>query len=45
MHLGAAAAPGGKTTMLAQLMGDRGTVVALDRTQNKVRRVCCAEQL
>lgn len=30
------AAPGGKATMLAQLMGDTGQVVALDRTQAKV---------
>ena len=30
------AAPGGKTTMLAQLMGDRGEVVALDRSHAKV---------
>ncbi|KAJ9529865.1 hypothetical protein QJQ45_022265, partial [Haematococcus lacustris] len=29
------AAPGGKATLLAQLMGDQGTVVALDRTQAK----------
>lgn len=31
------AAPGGKVTLLAQLMGGQGTVVALDRTQPKVR--------
>jgi 16S rRNA C967 or C1407 C5-methylase (RsmB/RsmF family) len=29
-------APGGKTTALAQLMGDQGEVVALDRTETKV---------
>ena len=29
-------APGGKTTALAQLMGDQGEVVALDRTEAKV---------
>ena len=31
------AAPGGKTTALAQLMGDRGEVIALDRSHRKVR--------
>lgn len=31
------AAPGGKTTMLAQIMGDRGEVIALDRSHAKVR--------
>ena len=31
------AAPGGKTTALAQLMGDRGEVVALDRSHRKVQ--------
>ncbi len=31
------AAPGGKTTALAQLMGDRGEVVALDRSHRKAR--------
>ena len=31
------AAPGGKATMLAQLMGDKGSVVALDRSFAKVR--------
>jgi 16S rRNA C967 or C1407 C5-methylase (RsmB/RsmF family) len=30
------AAPGGKTTMMAQLMEDRGEVIALDRTHAKV---------
>jgi hypothetical protein len=31
------AAPGGKTTLIAQLMGDSGEVVALDRSHAKVR--------
>ena len=31
------AAPGGKTTMLAQIMGDSGEVIALDRSHAKVR--------
>ncbi len=31
------AAPGGKTTLVAQLMGDSGEVVALDRSHAKVR--------
>ena len=31
------AAPGGKTTALAQLMGDAGEVIALDRSHRKVR--------
>lgn len=30
------AAPGGKATALAQLMGDTGTLVALERSANKV---------
>lgn len=30
------AAPGGKTTLLAQIMGGRGKVTALDRTHAKV---------
>ncbi|GAB4301020.1 MAG: 16S rRNA (cytosine(967)-C(5))-methyltransferase RsmB [Desulfuromonadia bacterium] len=33
--LDACAAPGGKTTMIAELMGDRGRVVALDRHPRK----------
>ncbi|KAI8472058.1 MAG: S-adenosyl-L-methionine-dependent methyltransferase [Monoraphidium minutum] len=33
------ASPGGKTTMLAQLMGDAGRVIALDRTKSKVEAV------
>lgn len=31
------AAPGGKTTGIATLMGDKGEVIALDRSHNKVR--------
>ena len=31
------AAPGGKTTALAQLMGDTGEVIALDRSHRKAR--------
>jgi hypothetical protein len=30
------AAPGGKTTLLAQLMGDEGLLVAVDRSHSKV---------
>lgn len=30
------AAPGGKTTAIAQQMSDRGEVIALDRTHTKV---------
>lgn len=37
------AAPGGKTTALAQLMGDCGKVVALDRSHTKVRPQCVAK--
>ncbi|GAX83364.1 hypothetical protein CEUSTIGMA_g10789.t1 [Chlamydomonas eustigma] len=33
------AAPGGKTTMMAQLMQDRGEVIALDRTHAKVTEI------
>lgn len=32
------AAPGGKTTAIAQLMENRGEVIALDRTHCKVSR-------
>lgn len=37
------ASPGGKTTLLAQLMGDAGEVFALDRTHSKaddIRKLC-----
>lgn len=30
------AAPGGKTTALAQIMGDSGEIIALDRSHSKV---------
>lgn len=30
------AAPGGKTTALAQVMGDTGIIIALERSANKV---------
>ncbi|TPX67260.1 hypothetical protein SpCBS45565_g03904 [Spizellomyces sp. 'palustris'] len=33
------AAPGGKTTHLAALMGDQGTIIALDRSHQKVDRL------
>lgn len=33
------AAPGGKSTMFAQMMGDSGSVIALDRTQAKVQEI------
>ena len=36
------AAPGGKATALAQLMGDRGTLVALERSANKVSLSVCS---
>ena len=35
------AAPGGKATALAQLMGDCGEVVALDRSHRKVSNFVC----
>lgn len=35
----ACAAPGGKATHLAELMGDRGTVWACDRTTSRLKRI------
>ncbi len=35
----ACAAPGGKTTHIAELMGDRGTVWACDRTASRLRKL------
>ena len=35
----ACAAPGGKTTHIAELMGDRGTVWACDRSANRLKRL------
>ncbi len=37
--LDACAAPGGKATHLAELMGDRGTIVALDSDHTRVARI------
>jgi 16S rRNA C967 or C1407 C5-methylase (RsmB/RsmF family) len=34
------AAPGGKTTAIAILMRDKGEIVALDRSHNKVISLC-----
>ncbi|MBD2138696.1 16S rRNA (cytosine(967)-C(5))-methyltransferase [Anabaena sp. FACHB-1237] len=33
------AAPGGKTTHIAELMGDQGTILALDKTASRLRRL------
>jgi predicted RNA-binding protein (TIGR00451 family) len=33
------ASPGGKTTHLAQLMGNKGTIIAIDRSQEKISRL------
>ncbi|EAZ93055.1 16S rRNA (cytosine(967)-C(5))-methyltransferase [Crocosphaera chwakensis] len=35
----ACAAPGGKTTHIAELMGDQGTVIACDRTPSRLKKV------
>ncbi|HYP03125.1 MAG TPA: methyltransferase domain-containing protein, partial [Cyanobium sp.] len=44
--LDACAAPGGKTTHLAELIGDRGEVWAVDRSEARLRRVAAnAERL
>jgi 16S rRNA (cytosine967-C5)-methyltransferase len=44
--LDACAAPGGKSTHLAELMGDRGEVWAVDRSEARLRRVAAnAERL
>ena len=37
--LDACAAPGGKTTHLAERMGDRGTIYALDRSEARLARI------
>ncbi|NJK35379.1 MAG: 16S rRNA (cytosine(967)-C(5))-methyltransferase RsmB [Oscillatoriales cyanobacterium SM2_2_1] len=38
-NIDACAAPGGKTTYMAERMGDRGTILALDRTAARLRRL------
>lgn len=35
----ACAAPGGKTTHIAELMGDQGTIIACDRTPSRLKKV------
>jgi 16S rRNA (cytosine967-C5)-methyltransferase len=35
----ACAAPGGKTTHIAELMGDKGTIWAIDRTASRLRKL------
>ncbi|MGE5657790.1 MAG: 16S rRNA (cytosine(967)-C(5))-methyltransferase [Actinomycetota bacterium] len=35
----ACAAPGGKTTHIAELMGDKGTVFACDKTESRLKRL------
>ncbi|MBD2310351.1 16S rRNA (cytosine(967)-C(5))-methyltransferase [Desertifilum sp. FACHB-1129] len=39
MIIDACAAPGGKTTHIAELMGDRGVVVACDRTPSRLKKL------
>lgn len=36
------ASPGGKSTHLAQLMSDQGTVIALDRSHAKAQQIRCS---
>jgi 16S rRNA (cytosine967-C5)-methyltransferase len=44
--LDACAAPGGKTTHLAELLGDMGELWAVDRSESRLRRLCAnAERL